>query len=69
MIPMVTHTGLVAHVITPPKVFIRPVALHNTQCMVWYDKSFIKHRFEFSLDLIRTKGLNKTSGMKKSDLP
>ncbi|KAK3594378.1 hypothetical protein CHS0354_032887 [Potamilus streckersoni] len=33
MIPMKTHTGLIAHVITPPKLFIRPVSLHSAQCM------------------------------------
>ena len=31
---MKTHSGLVAHVITPPKLFVRPVALHAAQCVV-----------------------------------
>ena len=34
LLPMKTHSGLVAHVITPPKLFVRPVALHAAQCVV-----------------------------------
>lgn len=34
LLPMTTHSGLIAHVITPPKLFVRPVAYHAAQCPV-----------------------------------
>ncbi|GFO31147.1 tetratricopeptide repeat protein 17 [Plakobranchus ocellatus] len=33
VLPMSTHSGLIAHVITPPKLFVRPVAYHAAQCL------------------------------------
>ncbi|KAK6190158.1 hypothetical protein SNE40_002084 [Patella caerulea] len=45
LLPMKTHSGLIAHVITPPKLFVRPVALHSTQCMPDQKKPHIKLEF------------------------
>ncbi|XP_046360680.2 tetratricopeptide repeat protein 17-like isoform X1 [Haliotis rufescens] len=45
LIPMKTHSGLLAHVITPPKLFVRPVSLHTTQCMQGGQKPHIKLEF------------------------
>ncbi|ESO91575.1 hypothetical protein LOTGIDRAFT_163300 [Lottia gigantea] len=45
LIPMKTHSGLVAHVITPPKLFVRPLSLHSTQCMTEQKKPHIKLEF------------------------
>ncbi|XP_041366225.1 tetratricopeptide repeat protein 17-like isoform X2 [Gigantopelta aegis] len=45
VIPMKTHSGLLAHVITPPKLFVRPVALHTTQCMGGGQKPHVKLEF------------------------
>ncbi|XP_025087686.1 tetratricopeptide repeat protein 17-like isoform X2 [Pomacea canaliculata] len=42
LLPMKTHSGLVAHVITPPKLFMRPVALHATHCMQGGQKPHVK---------------------------
>ncbi|XP_071122223.1 tetratricopeptide repeat protein 17-like isoform X6 [Mytilus edulis] len=45
LIPMKTHTGLVAHIVTPPKLFIRPVSLHTSQCMQGNQRPHIKLEF------------------------
>ncbi|KAK7486422.1 hypothetical protein BaRGS_00022346, partial [Batillaria attramentaria] len=42
LLPMKTHSGLVAHVITPPKLFVRPVALHTAQCMQGGQRPHVK---------------------------
>ncbi|XP_076450500.1 tetratricopeptide repeat protein 17-like isoform X3 [Babylonia areolata] len=42
LLPMKTHSGLVAHVITPPKLFVRPVALHAAQCVQGGQRPHVK---------------------------
>ncbi|XP_059157800.1 tetratricopeptide repeat protein 17-like isoform X2 [Physella acuta] len=55
LLPMTTHSGLIAHVITPPKLFVRPVAYHAAQCpgnqkphtKLEYVEGVLKHQFIF----------------------
>ncbi|XP_070200043.1 tetratricopeptide repeat protein 17-like isoform X3 [Littorina saxatilis] len=42
LLPMKTHSGLVAHVITPPKLFVRPIALHAAQCVQGGQRPHVK---------------------------
>uniref|UniRef100_A0A2C9KLB1 Tetratricopeptide repeat protein 17 n=1 Tax=Biomphalaria glabrata TaxID=6526 RepID=A0A2C9KLB1_BIOGL len=55
LLPMTTHSGLIAHVITPPKLFVRPVAYHAAQCpgnqrphtKLEYVEGVLKHQLIF----------------------